>query len=113
MDILIDNNYEGKLIREVLKKDLGYSVNLIKKLKFAENGILVNGQWVTVRYELKHGDVLSLAVEDKPEDVSPYIIPTPLENPAEQARESTNPKSKRCFPTESLKTPCNIGRNMV
>lgn len=81
MDILIENNYEGKLIREVLKNDLGYSVNLIKKLKFSENGILVNGQWVTVRYELKRGDVLSLAVEDKPEDVSPYIIPAALELP--------------------------------
>lgn len=81
MDILIENNYEGKLIREVLKNDFGYSVNLIKKLKFSENGILVNGQWVTVRYELKRGDVLSLAVEDRPEDVSPYIIPAALELP--------------------------------
>ncbi len=81
MDILIENNYEGKLIREVLKNDLGYSVNLIKKLKFSDNGILVNGQWETVRYELKRGDVLSLAVEDKPEDVSPYIIPAALELP--------------------------------
>lgn len=78
MDILIENNYEGKLIREVLKNDLGFSVNLIKKLKFSPDGINVNGQWVTVRYELKRGDVLSLAVEDKPEDVSPYIIPVDL-----------------------------------
>ncbi len=78
MDILIDNNYEGMLIREVLKKKLGYSVNLIKKLKFSPDGIHVNGEWVTVRYQLKHGDVLSLAVEDKDEDVSPYIIPVEL-----------------------------------
>ena len=78
MDIIIDSNYEGKLIREVLYKDLGYSVNLIKKLKFSPDGIRVNGQWVTVRYQLKAGDVLSLAVEDKPEDVSPYIIPVDL-----------------------------------
>lgn len=78
MDILIDNNFEGKMIREVLFKDLGYSVNLIKKLKFSPDGIKVNGEWVTVRYQLKHGDVLSLAVEDKPEDVSPYIIPVDL-----------------------------------
>jgi 23S rRNA pseudouridine1911/1915/1917 synthase len=35
-------------------------------------------EWVTVRYQLKHGDVLSLAVEDKDEDVSPYIIPADL-----------------------------------
>lgn len=78
MDILIENNYEGKLIREVLKKDLGYSVNMIKKLKFSPDGIKVNGQWVTVRYELKRGDVLSLDIDDKPEDVSPYIIPVDL-----------------------------------
>ncbi|MBQ2725704.1 MAG: RluA family pseudouridine synthase [Clostridia bacterium] len=96
MDILIDNNYEGKLIREVLKKDLGYSVNLIKKLKFAENGILVNGQWVTVRYELKHGDVLSLAVEDKPEDVSPYIIPVPLDLPVIYEDEWVTAVNKPC-----------------
>lgn len=78
MEIIINNNYEGRLIREVLKKDLGFSVNLIKKLKFSPDGIKVNGQWVTVRYELKRGDVLYLATEDKPEDVSPYIIPVEL-----------------------------------
>lgn len=78
MDILIDNNYEGMLIREVLKNKLCYSVNLIKKLKFSPDGIRVNGEWVTVRYELKRGDVLSLAVEDKEDDVSPYIIPVEL-----------------------------------
>ena len=78
MDIIINNNYEGKLIREVLKKDLGYSMNLIKKLKFSPDGIKVNGEWVTVRYVLKKGDVLSLATEDKPDDVSPYIIPVEL-----------------------------------
>ncbi len=78
MDIIINNNYEGKLIREVLYRDLGYSVNLIKKLKFSPDGIKVNGQWVTVRYQLKHGDILSLATEDKAEDVSPYIIPVDL-----------------------------------
>lgn len=78
MDILIENNYEGMLIREVLQKELGYSVNMIKKLKFSPDGIKVNGQWVTVRYELKRGDLLSLYTEDKPEDVSPYIIPVDL-----------------------------------
>ncbi len=78
MDILIEDNYEGMLVREVLKKSLGYSVNLIKKLKFSPDGIKVNGEWVTVRYELKRGDILSLATEDKEEDVSPYIIPVDL-----------------------------------
>lgn len=81
MDIIIENNYEGRLIREVLQNELGYSSNLIKKLKFSEDGIKVNGQWVTVRRILQRGDVLSLAIEDKPEDVSPYIIPVDLPLP--------------------------------
>ena len=66
------------MIREVLKKDLGYSVNLIKKLKFSPDGIKVNGSWVTVRYVLCRGDVLFLDTEDKEEDISPYIIPVDL-----------------------------------
>ncbi len=75
MDIVINNNYEGMIIREVLSRELGYSSNLIKKLKFSEGGITVNGKFVTVRYTLQQGDVLSLAVEDREEDVSPYTIP--------------------------------------
>lgn len=78
MDIRIENNYEGMTVREVLQRHLRYSSNMIKKLKFSEGGILVNGGFVTVRYELKAGDLLSLAVEDKSEDVSPYTIPVDL-----------------------------------
>lgn len=41
----------------------------------------MNGAFATVRYELREGDVLTLAVEDKEEDVSPYIIPVELALP--------------------------------
>lgn len=78
MDIQINEEYDGKSIRDVLQRGLGYSSNLIKKLKFAENGITVNGQWQTVRYTLHKGDVLSLWVEDTAADVSPYTIPVDL-----------------------------------
>ena len=78
MDIIIDHELSGLMIRDVLQKRLRYSYNMIKKLKFRENGILVNGEFVTVRYILKEGDVLYLAVEDKAEDVSPYTIPVEI-----------------------------------
>ena len=78
MNILTDEKLCGMTVREVLQRELKYSSNMIKKLKFSEGGILVNGSFVTVRYELKMGDVLSLAVEDKAEDVSPYTIPSPI-----------------------------------
>ncbi|MBQ3708258.1 MAG: RluA family pseudouridine synthase [Clostridia bacterium] len=78
MDIPIGPEHAGKTIREFLTRDLGYSSNLLKRLKFSENGIQIDGGWVTVRHVLREGEVLSLAVEDRPEDVSPYLIPADL-----------------------------------
>ena len=78
MELGIDSARAGKTIREVLQQELGYSSNLIKKLKFSEGGILVNGEFRTVRYVLCEGDVLSLKVEDSAADVSPYTIAAEL-----------------------------------
>lgn len=79
MDILIDRENAGKTIRTLLRGDMGYSSGMLKKLKFSVGGILVNGEFKTVRYELKEGDILSIACEDKDEDVSPYITPVKLD----------------------------------
>ena len=38
----------------------------------------MNGEFRTVRCELREGDTLSLAVEDAPGDVSPYTLPADL-----------------------------------
>lgn len=78
MKIVIDERYAGRTIREVLTHELGYSSNLLKKLKFSEGGILVNGTFRTVRHMLSVGEELSLAVEDTASDVSPYTIPVEL-----------------------------------
>ena len=78
MDIVIGPEHAGKTVRELLAGDFGYSSNLLKRLKFSENGIRVNGAWVTVRHVLREGEILSLAVEDRPADVSPYLIPADL-----------------------------------
>ncbi|MBQ8524442.1 MAG: RluA family pseudouridine synthase [Clostridia bacterium] len=78
MDIKVDEKLAGMTVRELLQKRLGYSSNMIKKLKFSEGGILVDGHFVTVRHVLSIGEVLSLAVEDKDEDVSPYTIPVDI-----------------------------------
>ena len=51
---------------------------MLKKVKFSPGGITVNGEFRTVRYELAEGDVLRVMIEDRPEDVSPYIIPVDL-----------------------------------
>lgn len=81
MEIRITAADAGKTILTLTRRDLGFSSALLKKLKFTEGGILVNGQFVTVRYVLQEGDVLSLAMDDTAEDVSPYIVPAPLSLP--------------------------------
>ncbi len=64
MDYRVDQRSDGKTVLEIMKHELGISTGHLKHLKFAENGILVNGAHATVRYILREGDVLSVAVED-------------------------------------------------
>ena len=79
MDITVTSAEAGITIREYLRGRLGYSSAMLKKLKFTEGGITVNGSFVTVRHILKEGEVLSLMSEDREEDTSPYIIPSDAE----------------------------------
>lgn len=78
MEIRITSADSGKSIKQFLREDLCLSSAFVKKLKFTEGGILVNGEFRTVRYELREGDLLLLSIEDKKDDVSPYIIPVNL-----------------------------------
>ena len=64
MEHRVEDRTEGKTVLEVAKRELGLSGALLKHLKFLERGICVNGERVTVRYVLKRGDILTLAVED-------------------------------------------------
>ncbi len=78
MNIEITSAEAGITIREYLRGRLGYSSAMLKKLKFTDGGITVNGNFVTVRHVLKEGEVLSLMSEDREEDTSPYIIPVDI-----------------------------------
>ena len=53
----------GLTIRDYLRR-LGASRRIVNRMKQAENGILLNGEHVTVRAVLSEGDALSLALED-------------------------------------------------
>lgn len=75
MQIVIDNAYDGVLLRTYLRSVLGLSVKMISRLKNDEEGIVVNGTRVTVRYVLRAGDALSLMDADR---VSGRVIPADL-----------------------------------
>lgn len=72
-------NDEGKLLRELILRDIGLSRAFLKHLKFTENGICVNGRQVTVRYPLREGDEVSLATEDRQAGSSLVATELPLE----------------------------------
>ena len=62
----------GKTILSVLK-GMSLSSRMIKYLKYRDDGIVVNGERVTVRYTLQENDLLSLALNDS---VSADCLPT-------------------------------------
>jgi len=78
MEIRISEKYDGKTVLSYLK-DNGFSHTLISRMKRVPNGIMRNGEHVTVRAILCVGDVLSLSYEDNSDDVNLHIEPTPLD----------------------------------
>ena len=64
MEYRITEAHDGKLLRQFLQTDLRLSSKEIKHIKFLENGLMVNGERVTVRRVLKAGDLLCIASED-------------------------------------------------
>lgn len=78
MTIRIPAEYDGRLLRSYLKLTLGLSTAVLSKLKNHEQGILVNGERVTVRYVLREGDILELRDRDTAEEATEHVIPCRL-----------------------------------
>lgn len=75
MELRIEEKYDGVLLRTYLKSTLGLSVKMLSRLKNDEEGIVVNGRRVTVRYVLRTGDILSLMDRDRE---AGHVIPTEI-----------------------------------
>lgn len=77
MDIVITKEKSGCTVKSFLTAELKISSAMLRHLKFLEDGILVGGRHVTVRYILREGDVLSVKTEDSGavEKIVPSDIP--------------------------------------
>ena len=77
MHYLIENHWEGRIVKEYLFGALSLSRAQVTALKKKEEGILLNGAHVTVRAVLKANDILSLALEDEQdaENLVPFDVP--------------------------------------
>lgn len=63
LNITENDRFCGQPMLKLLQ-GLSLSTKMIKRLKYREDGITVNGERVTVRYVLKNGDEVYLATED-------------------------------------------------
>lgn len=80
MKIKINKTQNGKTVLEVLKGNLGFPSSIITFLKSRDNGIMLNGERVTVRKILHEGDVLMLEYKDEKRiselsEITPSNIP--------------------------------------
>jgi len=77
VEYIITKNESGKTVKEILFSHIGLSCAFVKHLKFIDNGIMLNGEHVTVRKIVNTGDVLYLATEDSQFDecLTPTDIP--------------------------------------
>jgi len=64
MDFVIKSAYAGKTVKDFLKSNVNLSRNMLIILKNKSDGIMVNGNRVTVRFVLSERDVLSLNYEN-------------------------------------------------
>ncbi len=65
MKIKIKATENGKTVLEVLNGNLGFPSSIITFLKSRDNGIMLNGERVTVRKVLCEGDILELEYKDE------------------------------------------------
>ncbi len=80
MDFYVTEEYNARRLRDFIQRRLFVSHSLCSFLK-KRDGILVNGESVTVRHMLKSGDVVTLKIEDTDEDTdkSLYGADIPLD----------------------------------
>ena len=76
MKYVISDAENGLSVKDVLRRGAGLSMAFIKRLKFLDNGILLNGTHVTVRHTVQAGDVLTLATEDT--ELGESLTPTDI-----------------------------------
>ncbi|MBQ8836294.1 MAG: RluA family pseudouridine synthase [Clostridia bacterium] len=74
MEFTVDGDFGGRKLRDYLQKRLCMSHSLVTDLK-KKDGIKVNGESVTVRFELQVGDVVSLEIEDTYADCDESLYP--------------------------------------
>lgn len=77
MIFIVTKEQDGMTVFQILKNVICLSGAMIKHIKFLDDGIVLNGERVTVRRIVREGDILELNTSDNTEssDISPRDLP--------------------------------------
>lgn len=77
LELFISSTLAGQDVDTLLRKQLGLSGSMVRRVKFLEDGILVDGQRVNTRFYPKEGQLLSVRLSDS----QPSMGTVPREGP--------------------------------
>ena len=77
MIFTVTKEHDGMTVLQILKNTVCLSGAMIKHIKFLDDGIVLNGERVTVRRIVREGDILELNTSDNivTSDISPCNLP--------------------------------------
>ena len=64
LDFVIDRQWAGRPVHDLLRRKLGLSGTLLRRIKWLEDGILLDGQRVHTRVIVREGQTLSVRLSD-------------------------------------------------
>lgn len=75
IDYVIDEEYDGKKVKNYLRGKAKISSRLMNSLKTYSDGIMLNGEHIRTIDILRSGDVLSINIPDKFSEIEPIEMP--------------------------------------
>ena len=76
VEYVVEKHLDGATVLTVIRKELGLSGSTLRHLKFLDNGIMLDGERVTVRRIVHEGDRLCLATDDT--EAQEHLLPVDL-----------------------------------
>ena len=73
LDLVIDDSRDGRQVYDLLRRELGLSGTLLRRVKWLEDGILLDGIRVTTRATVHAGQVLSVRLSDPERPAIPPV----------------------------------------
>lgn len=75
INFTVGKDYDGKLVKEFLRRGCGVSASLLTQLKLVKNGIVKNGNHVRSVDRVYFGDMITITMPQDKNDIIPVNLP--------------------------------------